>query len=151
MHSEEHRRCVLACSGHATFGAAAFHITRLFYGVTPGTYGPDNLMINVSFVSREFNGTTTDNKGVVRPRHVRKWDNGLWGAILENSFSRVMLGVHWAFDGFLPDANGQPIIVPTNDTVGTGGVALGLAIAENIFAGGLKYTGLPPPASPVAG
>jgi membrane-associated phospholipid phosphatase len=42
-------------SGHATIGAAAFHITRLFYGVT--THCPDDdLFEDLTFVSGELNG-----------------------------------------------------------------------------------------------
>ncbi|MEJ7591430.1 MAG: hypothetical protein WKF77_07765 [Planctomycetaceae bacterium] len=58
-------------SGHATFGAAAFHITRLFYG-QGGRYstkdlGNDNLFDGLDFVSEELNGINTDNTGTVRP------------------------------------------------------------------------------------
>ncbi|HEX2643940.1 MAG TPA: hypothetical protein VHU81_13185 [Thermoanaerobaculia bacterium] len=120
-------------SGHATFGAAAFQITRLFYKVKPGDRNPDKLFDNLTLVSEEFNGENRDNRGTVRPRHVRKFPKGLWGMIVENSFSRVLLGVHWVFDGFLPDSNGDPVLKP-NDRVG--GVQLGLDIAEDIFAAG---------------
>jgi vanadium chloroperoxidase len=72
-------------SGHATFGAAAFHMARLFYGVAPGNHAPDNLAkdpstaTDLEFVSEEFNGVNTDNKGTVRPRHVRNFPDGLCG------------------------------------------------------------------------
>ena len=36
-------------SGHATFGAAALHITRLFYGRPLGNTGPDNLFQGLTF------------------------------------------------------------------------------------------------------
>lgn len=65
-------------SGHATFGAAALHMTRLFYGVPIGDKKPDNLFNGLDFVSDEFNGITTDNKGTVRPRHLRNFPDGLW-------------------------------------------------------------------------
>jgi hypothetical protein len=75
-------------SGHATFGAAAFHMTRLFYGRTD--HGPDDLFNELEFVSEEFNGINKDNKGAVRPRHARSFhDGGLWQMMEENGRSRV--------------------------------------------------------------
>jgi vanadium chloroperoxidase len=57
-------------SGHATFGAAAFHITRLFYNqggrFGNNTLSRDNLFDGLSFVSDELNGISRDNKGTVR-------------------------------------------------------------------------------------
>lgn len=116
-------------SGHATFGAAAFQVTRRFYGEVG--HGPDNL--GVEFVSDEMNGVSTDNTGTVRPLHRRRFPDGLWGMILENSLSRVFLGVHWSYDGFTTTPQGDV------DVVGNvGGVPLGLAIADDIFDTGLK-------------
>ena len=51
--------------------------------------------------------------------------------IEENGFSRVWLGVHWSFDAFALDASGKPDL-----TRNIGGAALGLNIAEDIFAAG---------------
>ena len=116
-------------SGHATFGAAAFHMTRLFYKVT--RLGPDPLCNGLSFVSEELNGVSADNRGTVRPRHVRKFQEGLWGMIRENSISRVYLGVHWSFDGYVTTSTGG--MDPSRNV---GGVPLGLRIAEDIFNGG---------------
>jgi len=115
-------------SGHATFGAAALHMTRLFYGET-GT-GPDNLFEGLTFVSDEYDGTSVDNRGTVRPRHARSFPQGLWQMIEENSRSRVFTGVHWVFDGFAKDANGDPDM-----TRFVGGIPLGVRIAEDIFNG----------------
>lgn len=123
-------------SGHATFGATAFHITRLFYGadgvdkggVEAGHTGPDTLFQGLRFVSDELDGVNKDNKGTVRPRHVRAFPGGLWQMIEENGRSRVYLGVHWVFDAFTLDENENP------DTAQEiGGVPLGLTIAEGIF------------------
>jgi hypothetical protein len=75
-------------SGHATFGAALFQMLRNFYGT-------DN--ISFSFVSDEFNGTTTDNEGNVRPRIPRSFPR-LSVAEEENGQSRIYLGIHWEFD-----------------------------------------------------
>jgi len=117
-------------SGHATFCAAALDVTRRFYNVT--TPGDDDLFDGMSFVSEEHNGTTTDARGTVRPRHEREFPGGLWQMIRENSLSRVYLGVHWSFDGYVRDSGGD-IDVATQ----IGGVPLGLNIAENIVANGL--------------
>lgn len=115
-------------SGHATFGAAAFGVTRLFYGVT--AEGPDTLADGLEFVSDELDGVSRDNNGTVRPRHVRDFPGGLWTMIQENSISRVFLGVHWVFDGFAPRPNGSMDL-----TQNIGGVRLGLDIAADIFNG----------------
>ena len=119
-------------SGHATFGAAAFHITRLFYGVPAGNRAADTLFAG-AFVSEELNGVTRDHPGTVRPRHARPFPRGLWQMIEENGFSRVWLGVHWFFDSFALNPAGQPDLAQN-----VGGVPLGLKIAEDIFAAGGK-------------
>ena len=88
-------------SGHATFGAAALHVTRMFYGIAPTDKNPDTLFPSPLFlVSDEFNGANRDNDGTVRPRHTRFFPGGLWEMIVENAASRVLLGVHWIFDAF---------------------------------------------------
>jgi hypothetical protein len=63
----------------------------------------------------------------VRPRHVRNFPKGLWQMIEENGRSRVYLGVHWVFDAFAVDNNGNPDL--TNNI---GVVPLGIRI-EDIF------------------
>lgn len=123
-------------SGHATFGAAAFHMARLFYGVPKGNTENDSLFDGMTFVSEELNGINSDNKGTVRPRHVRSFPGGLWQMIEENGRSRVYLGVHWVFDAFAVDA-GNAVDLTRN----VGGVALGLKIAEDIF-GNSRESGL---------
>ncbi len=115
-------------SGHATFGAAAFHVTRLFYGVALGDENPDNLFDDLVFVSDEHDGVNRDNKGAVRPRHVRDFPRGLWHMIEENGRSRVFLGVHWVFDAFAVNNSGKPDLAQN-----VGGVPLGITIAEDIF------------------
>ena len=115
-------------SGHATFGAAALHVTRLFYGVSAGNREKDTVFTG-PFVSDELNGVNQDNAGNVRPRHVRCFDDGLWQMIVENGLSRVYLGVHWFFDAFALDEDGNPDL--GEDQIG--GVPLGLRIAEDIF------------------
>ncbi len=128
-------------SGHATFGAAALHILRLFYKVPAGDTNPDTLLnglknpdgTDIFFVSDELNDKTQDNNGTVRPLHRRKFKDGVWDMIIENGLSRIFLGVHWSFDAFAVKANGAP-----NLSKNIGGVRLGLDIAEDIFAFGGK-------------
>lgn len=129
-------------SGHATFGAAAFHMTRLFYG-RGGTYSNNNLSNDdlfdgLDFVSDEVNGVTRDANGTVRPRHLRKFPGGLWEMIRENGLSRVALGVHWIFDAFVTDGSGDPDLHRTHGGNPYGGVPLGLLIAEDIFGANQK-------------
>ena len=124
-------------SGHATFGAAAFHITRLFYNaggrLSSNSLGADDLADNLAFVSDELNGVSADNNGTVRPRHVRNFPDGLWQMIEENGRSRVFLGVHWVFDAFAVKNNKKPDITKQVGGKYVGGVPLGLQIAEDIF------------------
>jgi vanadium chloroperoxidase len=121
-------------SGHATFGAAAFHITRMFYGIAPNNKANDVLFPGFH-VSDEFNGGNRDNDGTVRPRHTRSFPGGLWNMIIENATSRVLLGVHWIFDAFdFTENNGHLVPDLTNENIG--GVGLGLRIARDIFASG---------------
>lgn len=124
-------------SGHATFGAAALHMTRLFYGVTGRSN--DNLFDDLTFVSDEFNGISRDNKGAVRPKHVRNFPGGLWQMIVENGLSRVYLGVHWVFDAFAADSSNSP-----DFSRNIGGVPLGITIAEDIFNNGLNLSNVGP-------
>jgi vanadium chloroperoxidase len=124
-------------SGHATFGAAALHITRLFYGVT--SRSNDNLFDGLTFVSDEFNGMSRDNQGAVRPKHVRNFPGGLWQMIVENGLSRVYLGVHWVFDAFVMDNVGNPDL-----SRNIGGIPLGITIAEDIFNNGLNLSNVGP-------
>lgn len=129
-------------SGHATFGAAAFQITRLFYdGPVAEQRKPDTLFKNLTFVSDELDGVNTDNTGVIRPRHVRRFDGGLWEMIEENGRSRVYLGVHFVFDAFAVRSNGK-LDLSKNQ----GGVPLGLKIAEDIFRTGMKKSTVGPAA-----
>jgi len=128
-------------SGHATFGAAAFQSVRQFY--KQGASGPDTLTDGLTFVSDELNGSNTDNAGTVRPRVVRQFPGGLWKMIEENGLSRVLLGVHWVFDAFAVDAKEHPDL-----TQNTGGVRLGLDIANDVAAHGLKAAAAAGPRQP---
>lgn len=126
-------------SGHATFGAAAFHIARLFYEVPYGDHSKDLLFDGLYFVSDEFNGVSHDNRGTVRPRHFRSFPGGLWQMIEENARSRVFLGVHWIFDSFMVDREGDLDL-----SYNIGGVPLGLTIAEDIYKNGMKKSHVGP-------
>jgi membrane-associated phospholipid phosphatase len=128
-------------SGHATFGAAAFHITRMFYGIDRDDKGPDDPLRDsmnrqLFFVSDEYNGGNRDNDGTVRPRHTRFFPGGLWQMIIENALSRIFLGVHWIFDAF--DFTGGPNgpLNPSLNNERIGGVGLGLRIARDIYTHG---------------
>jgi hypothetical protein len=79
-------------SGHATFGAAALHMARLFYGVPAGNRNNDTLFAGLTFVSDELDGKTIDFNGLPRPLVPRQFPGGLWQMIQENGFSRVFLG-----------------------------------------------------------
>jgi vanadium chloroperoxidase len=154
-------------SGHATFGAAALHVTRRFYEIAGASETiPDNLFkdadgTDMQLVSEEFGGASEDNAGAIRPRHARTFTNGLWGMIEENSRSRVYLGVHWVFDGFAVTAQNAPrfdkdVDLP-NKVAGVGGVPLGVAIADDIYDTGMLAAngqaaglGVPPTVARVA-
>ncbi len=138
-------------SGHATFGGAAFHVARRFYGVAANDRSPDDLFkkadgTNLSFVSEELNGVNTDNKGAIRPRHVREFDDGLWTMIVENGLSRIYLGVHWSFDAFALTNAGAPDIDEEVGGLKIGGVPLGIDIANDIFDSGMLAANGAPPA-----
>jgi vanadium chloroperoxidase len=131
-------------SGHATFGAAALHITRMFYGI-PANDKNDDTLAPGFVVSDELNGGTRDNDGTVRPRWARFFKGGLWEMIIDNAVSRVNLGVHWVFDAFDFTQNADGDLVPDLTNENIGGVGLGLRIARDIFAFG---SGLAPKMTP---
>jgi hypothetical protein len=86
-------------SGHATFGGALFQTLRNFYGTD---------RIPFTFVSDEYNGTTLDNEGNVRPLKPRSFKT-LSQAEEENGQSRIYLGIHWAFDKTEGIAQGRKV------------------------------------------
>ena len=120
-------------SGHATFGAASMHAARLYLQsigkATIAADGTDDVAFQ--FVSDELNGSSIDADGNVRPRHLRRFP-GLHQAIYENSVSRVYLGVHWRFDGTTGHSAVEMLANAPVDK--QGGVALGLAIAQDLFS-----------------
>ncbi|MBL1075503.1 hypothetical protein JK358_13975 [Nocardia sp. 2] len=118
-------------SGHAALGAAAFQVTRRFYGVHAD--GPDTLTDGIGFISDELDGVSTDNRGAIRTRHSRVFPGGLWQMIEENGQSRVFLGVHWSFDAYATDARGDMDL-----SQNIGGVRLGRDIANDLWANGLR-------------
>jgi hypothetical protein len=76
-------------SGHSTFGSACFETAAAL--LCKSTQD-----INVTFISDEFNGKTTDNTGTTRPKLEECFS--LQKAIADNEVSRIYLGVHWKFD-----------------------------------------------------
>lgn len=125
-------------SGHATFGAAAFQLVRLFLaekGVAAfDADGVDDIAFD--FVSDEFNGRNTDPRDALPRPHITRGHASLWQAIVENSISRAYLGVHWLFDGItVKDENGGSAFgVPQSPAAlgPMGGVWLGAQIANQI-------------------
>jgi membrane-associated phospholipid phosphatase len=131
-------------SGHATFGGAAFHVIRRYLelrGLAPAAPAGDVDAIGFEFVSDELNGRNTDPDGSLRPRHRRPFGS-LWEATVENSISRIFLGVHWRFDGIsVKDASGNAATgtpAKPDDLGPVGGVWLGREIADALMATGLK-------------
>lgn len=129
-------------SGHATFGTAAMQVLRRFIeakgwgGNATHPDASDN--IPFTFISDELNGENRDPDGSLRPRHNRKFDS-LWQAVLENSVSRVFLGVHWRFDGITRKGAGgkaehAAILPQTPADIGdVGGVWLGRKIGNHVM------------------
>lgn len=85
-------------SGHATFGSAVFETARGFM--------PDNT--SFTFISDEYNGTTTDplNNNQPRPLVPVRYRR-LSEAEIENGRSRVFNGVHWQVDSTIGIRQGQ--------------------------------------------
>lgn len=126
-------------SGHATFGASAFQLLRLFLvekGIaTFDANGVDD--VSFDFVSDEFNGRNKDPKTMQPREHLTLGLGSLWEAIIDNSVSRVYLGVHWQFDGVTTRnsaGTGDDFGIPSAPgALGkTGGVWLGAQIANQI-------------------
>jgi len=125
-------------SGHATFGASAFQLLRLFLvekGVaTFCENGVDNVCFD--FVSDEFNGRNKDPRTMQPREHLTLGHTSLWQAIIDNSISRVYLGVHWQFDGVTTrnSTDEDKFGIPDSPSVlgKTGGVWLGVQIANQI-------------------
>jgi hypothetical protein len=126
-------------SGHATFGATAFQLLRLFLvekGL--GTFDPNGKDdIAIDFVSDEYNGINKDPRTLLPRCRQPVVLPTLWDAITDNSVSRVYLGVHWQFDGVTKrnaaDTDDEFGIPASPSELGkTGGVWLGAQIANQI-------------------
>ncbi len=128
-------------SGHATFGAAAFQLLRLYMVHKGGGFGFDPItgLDNIRFccTSDEFNGRNRDPRAPRGPRPRMALDySSLWAAIIDNSISRVYLGVHWQFDGVSikgTDPEGEFGVPSTPNNLGRrGGVWLGCQLANKV-------------------
>lgn len=120
-------------------------------------------------VSRDLRGPydrtlpIDEQPGLVRTRVERRFAS-LWDAIWENAFSRIYLGVHWVFDAADPadvqadPAADDPVNKPADqigysnvwtaprnpgDPLPTGGVPLGLGIANDIWGNAMKAPAAP--------
>jgi vanadium chloroperoxidase len=125
-------------SGHATFGAACFDVLRRWVRAREGLAFTDaqDDGIAFDFTSDELNGRNTDPRtGLPRRVATRRYPS-LWRAIVDNSESRIWLGVHWRMDGIsVKGAGGAPVhgSPATPGNLGPlGGVALGMRIAEAV-------------------
>lgn len=126
-------------SGHATFGGASFEVLRRFIRKHDSSYAfgdGDEDNIAFTFVSDEYNGMNKDPRtGQPRPRRARRYPS-LWRAIVDNSESRIFLGVHWRFDGISMKGPGGKTMFgspPTPADLGEyGGVRLGMDIAKKL-------------------
>jgi hypothetical protein len=124
-------------SAHATLGAAAFHLLRLYLVekglATFDANGVDN--VRFDFTSDQLDGRHVDAKtGQPRDLLVKSFDS-LWSAITENALSPVYLGLHWRFDGITTRRDTTDVFgVPTSPLrLGkTGGVWLGMQIANQL-------------------
>lgn len=128
-------------SGHATFGAAAFQLLRLYLKHKQlADFDPMNGKDNVSFcfVSDEYNGRNKDPRTDMPRSKLPINYPSLWDAIIDNSVSRVYLGVHWQFDGVTikgTDPDGEFGIPHVPKDLGRrGGVWLGCQIANQVAA-----------------
>jgi vanadium chloroperoxidase len=126
-------------SGHATFGAAAFQLLRLFLVEQQVAQfesdGVDN--VDFTFTSDEYNGRNLCPRSGAPRMPISRSYPSLWQAIVDNSVSRVFLGVHWQFDGITrrgTDPDGEFGIPASPQELGRrGGVWLGVQLA-NQFA-----------------
>ncbi len=84
-------------SGHATFGAACFSALKRFRQHRDPYADPDK--IDIRFVSDELKKGTTDADGKTPRPEVEQRFRSIDEMIELNLVSRVLLGVHWRFDG----------------------------------------------------
>ncbi|MFM7169975.1 MAG: vanadium-dependent haloperoxidase [Cyanobium sp.] len=127
-------------SAHATFGAAALQLLRLYLhskGLARfDPRGKDDVAF--SFFSDEFNGCHRDPRTDIPRSKLPITFTSLWDAITANAMSRVYLGLHWQFDGVTikgRDPDGEfGIPISPSELGRRGGVWLGCQIAHQLAA-----------------
>jgi hypothetical protein len=129
-------------SGHGGFGGALFQTLRQYYHT-------DDLPF--TFTSDEFNGSTIDNAGVIRPLKPRHFI-ALSQAEEENGQSRIYLGIHWSFDKTQAIAQGRKVADFVYQNAFTGGhsnlenisTRMRVSNGEQVLIGGFIITGTEP-------
>ncbi len=129
-------------SGHGGFGGALFETLRRYYHTDA---------IAFTFTSDEFNGTTIDNTGHVRPLKPRSFTS-LSQAEEENGQSRIYLGIHWSFDKTSAIAQGRKVADFVYDNAFTGPQSSLLNVStrmqvlngDRVLIGGFIITGSAP-------
>ena len=126
-------------SGHGGFGGALFQTLRHYYHTDD---------IPFTFTSDEFNGTTIDNAGLLRPLKPRSFI-ALSQAEEENGQSRIYLGIHWSFDKTSAIAQGRKVADFVYQNAFTGGhsglvnvsTRMRVLTGERVLIGGFIITG----------
>ncbi|HZE14027.1 MAG TPA: vanadium-dependent haloperoxidase, partial [Chthoniobacterales bacterium] len=129
-------------SGHGGFGGALFETLRNYYHADDVAF---------TFTSDEFNGTTIDNLGQVRPLKPRSFTS-FSQAEEENGQSRIYLGIHWSFDKTAAISQGRKVADFVYQNAFTGAQSCLLNVStrmrvltgDRVLIGGFIITGTDP-------